>query len=271
MGDKRVYPATVNADPLPLSSASATPSPNFSSEQPKPPNPPPSHPVPPPATYVVQFPREQILRYPSPENARKFQTLARRRNRRSCCRRCCCFSLCLLLLLAVAAAISAGSLYLVFRFRSPRYTVTGLAARGLNVTSAASMTPGFDVAIGAENPNGRVGIYYLRGSSVNVLFDGVRLGGGALPVFFQPRRNVTALRTAVTGSRIVLGGDVRTALRDGKNRRRIPFVVRVKAPVKFKVGTVRTWEITVKVKCDVVLDSLDEKARILSRDCDYTL
>ncbi|KAK6144151.1 hypothetical protein DH2020_020971 [Rehmannia glutinosa] len=267
MADPRIHPSTANPPPpTPTSSSTAD-----SGQKPKAPNPPPSNLVPPPATYVVQLPREQIFRYPPPENARKLETLTRRKNRRSCCRRCCCFTFCLLLLLIVAAAISAGVLYLVFDFKSPKYTVTNISIKGLNLTSAAPISPEIDVTIRAENPNGKIGIYYLKDSSVNVLYNDVKLSGGVLPAFYQPKKNVTVLQTPLTGSDIVLTGAVRTALRNAQNRRRVPLVVNVEAPVKIRVGSAKTWEITAKVRCDVVLDGLNERAEIVSKDCDYSV
>ncbi|KAL6502274.1 hypothetical protein OROHE_024702 [Orobanche hederae] len=211
MADKRVHPTTIDIGSPPPSSSS----PKYFGD-PKPQNPPRSKPVRPPATYVVQFPREQILRYPPPENSKKFQVLTRPRNRRSCYRRCCCFTLCLLLLLLISVAISSGVLYLVFQFKSPKYTVTNLAIKGMNFTSAAFMSPGFSITIRSENPNGKAGIHYLRDSSVDVLYDGVKLGDGVLSSFYQPSKNVTVLQTTLTGSGVVLGGAIRTALRNAQ-------------------------------------------------------
>lgn len=272
MTDSRVHPATADAlSPPPSSSPTATSAKN-SGEYPVPPNPPQSKPVPPPATYVVQIPREQILRYPPPENARKFQALTRRgKSGRSRCRRCCCCILGLIIFLVIAAAISAGVLYLVFRFKSPKYAVTNLAIKGMNLTSAAPISPEFDVTIRAENPNGKVGIYYMKGSAINVFYNDVKLSHGVLPAFYQPKKNVTVIRPALTGSGVILGGPVKTSLTNAQNQGNIPFVVRTKVPVKIKVGAVKTWEITVKAKCDVVVDALNERAKILSNDCDYSV
>ncbi|KAH6834299.1 hypothetical protein C2S53_004662 [Perilla frutescens var. hirtella] len=235
--------------------------------------PPPKNPVPPPpaATYVVRIPREQILRQPPPENAKKYEELRLRRNRRSCCCRCCCATFCLLFLLIVAAAIAAGVMYLVFQFKSPMYTVTRISVKGMNLTSAAPISPRFNVSVRAENPNGKVGIYYSKDSAVSVFYNGVSLGDGVLPDFYQPRTNVTVLRTTLTASDVVLDGAVKTALRGAQSKGRVPLVVNVEAPVKFKVGSVKTWELTAKVKCDVVLDVLNEKANIVSKDCDYSV
>ncbi|KAL3850227.1 hypothetical protein ACJIZ3_012109 [Penstemon smallii] len=273
MADPRVHPAAAadETPPPPSSVSSAATTPNHSGEHPTPPNPQPSKPIPPPSTYVVQFPREQILRYPPPENASKYQNLTRRKNNRSCCRRCCCYTLCLLLLLVISAAVSAGVLYLVFRFKSPRYAVTNIAISGMNLTSAAPISPGFDVTIRVENPNGKVGIDYLRGSVVGVFYNNVNLRDGILPAFYQPRRNVTVLETALRGSDVVLGGTVRRSLRSAQSQRRVPFVVRVRAPVKIKVGSIKTWEITFRVNCDVVVDALSRTAGIVSQDCDYSV
>ncbi|KAL8548787.1 hypothetical protein ACS0TY_007888 [Phlomoides rotata] len=267
MADPRVHPVTADTNPPPQSTSSASASPKDFGENLKPLNPPTSKPVPPPATYIVQLPREQILRYPPPENARKYQSLTRRKNRKSCC----CFTLCLLLLLVVAAALSAGVLYLVFRFKSPKYSVTSLGIKGVNLTSAAPVSPGFNVTIRSENPNGRVGIYYLKDSSVSVFYDDVKLSNGVLPVFYQPRKNVTVFHTTLTGSRVLMGGAVKTSLRNAQNQGRIPFVVKTKMPVKIKVGSIKTWKITVKVKCDVVVNALNERANIISKHCGYSV
>ncbi|KAL1558293.1 NDR1/HIN1-like protein 13 [Salvia divinorum] len=241
------------------------------SDQIKKPPPPKTNLAPPPATYVVRLPREQIFRYPPPGNAVKYEKLSRDREGRRFCCRCCCFTLCLLFLLIIAAAVSAGAMYLVFGFQSPTYTVTKVSVHGMNLTSAAPISPGFDVTVRAENPNRKVGIYYLKESSVNVYYDGVMLGYGVLPDFYQPRKNVTVIRATVAGSAVVLGGAVKTKLRNAQSRGKVPLVLTVEAPVKFKVGPVKTWEITAKVKCDVVLDKFSDKAQIVCKHCDYSV
>ncbi|XP_047970906.1 NDR1/HIN1-like protein 13 [Salvia hispanica] len=248
---------------------STTAPPQAESDQIK--KPPPPNLAPPPATYVVRVPRDQIFYIPPPGNAAKYEKFSRGRERRSFCCRCCCFTLCLLFLLIIATAVSAVAVYLVFRFQSPSYTVTKVAIHGMNLTSAAPISPRFDVAVRAENPNLKVGIYYLKESSVNVYYDGVMLGYGVLPDFYQPRKNVTVVRATVAGSDVVLGDAVKTKLRNAQSRGKVPLVLTVEAPVKFKVGAVKTWEITAEVKCDVVLDKLSDKAQIVSKHCDYSV
>ncbi|CAA0824363.1 Late embryogenesis abundant (LEA) hydroxyproline-rich glycoprotein family [Striga hermonthica] len=233
----------------------------------------PPDPVPRPATYIVQLPREQILRHPPPENAKRMAALTRRedRRRRSCCRRCCCLVLCLIAVLVVLAAVSAVSLYLVFDFKSPKYAVTAVSVRGVNLTSPAPISPRIAVSIRAENSNSKVGIYCLRDSAAGVYYGGVELSNGALPQFYQPRKNVTVVRAPLAWSGVELRGAVVTALRNAQRRRTVPLVVRVEAPVRFKVGSANTWEMMIELKCDVVLDSFTLRAEVLSQKCDHSV
>ncbi|KAG6417734.1 hypothetical protein SASPL_119926 [Salvia splendens] len=226
------------ADSPPPPSPSTDAPPQAESDQIK--KPPPPNLAPPPTTYVVRVPREQIFYYPPPGNTAKYEKLSRGRERRSFCCRCCCFTSCLLFLLIIAAAVSAVAMYLVFGFQSPGYTVTKVAIHGMNLTSATPISPGFDVTVRAENPNRKVDIYYLKESSVNVYYDGVMLGYGVLPDFYQPRKSVTVVRATVAGSDIVLGGAAKAKLRNAQNRGKVPLLLTVEAPVKFEVGAVKT-------------------------------
>ncbi|KAL3530174.1 hypothetical protein ACH5RR_009496 [Cinchona calisaya] len=287
MADNKVHPAAAgessseeqpsstspkrfaNQSSEPLLPSGSSPSSSSSPSLPPPQSPAQKPVAPPPGTYVIQLPKDQILSYPPPENAKKFQLLSSRKPRRSFCRRCCCFTICLLLFLIVAAAIAAGVLYLVFLPKAPKYTVLEVAIRSMNLTSSSAMSPEFDIGIRAQNPNKKIGIYYQSGSEVEVYYDDVNLANGALPAFYQPSNNVTVFQMALKGSDVVLSNSVRLAMGNTLKQGNVPFSINIKAPVKLKVGSVKTWKITVKVKCDVTVDALTEKSRIVSKDCDY--
>ncbi|KAG6395628.1 hypothetical protein SASPL_141751 [Salvia splendens] len=136
----------------------------------------------------------------------------------------------------------------------------------MNLTSAAPISPEFDVTVRSTNPNRKIGIYYLKESSVKVYCDGEMLGYGVLPDFYQPRKNVTVVRTTAAVSAVLLGGAVKTELSNAQSRGRVPLVLTVEAPVEFK-----TRAITAKAKCDVVLDKLSDKAQILPKHCHTAL
>ncbi|KAJ0260211.1 NDR1/HIN1-like protein 13 [Hirschfeldia incana] len=229
----------------------------------------PRKPAPPPATYVIQVPKDQIYRVPPPENAHRLQLLSRKKPNRSRCRCCFCYFLAAILILAVLAGISAGVLWLVFRPEAPKYSVEGFSVSGINLTSTSPISPKFNVTVRSRNGNGKIGIYYEKGSTVDVFYKDVDLCNGALPVFYQPANNVTVVKTALSGSRIQLTGGVRKEMRVELNKKTMPFKVRIKAPVKIKVGSVKTWTITVKVNCDVTVDKLTAPSRIVSRQCSH--
>ncbi|KAJ4724559.1 Late embryogenesis abundant (LEA) hydroxyproline-rich glycoprotein family [Melia azedarach] len=238
---------------------------------PRPAHPPPQKPVPPPAgTYVVQIPKDQVYRVPPPENADRLKRLSGRKSSRgrACC--CCRFFCCSLLLLILLVAIAAAVFYFVFRPEAPKYSIDSVSISGLNLTSASSpILPEFDVTVRADNPNNKIGIYYEKGSSVKVYYRDVNLCNGALPQFFQPRNNVTVFKTALKGSAIELTSSVRNDLVADAKSQTVPFKVNLRVPVKIKVGSVKTWTIKVKVKCDLTVDQLTAKSKIVSKDCDY--
>ncbi|XP_047962184.1 NDR1/HIN1-like protein 13 [Salvia hispanica] len=233
--------------------------------------PPPTKPAPPTRTYVFQLPREHIFRHPPPENAAKYEKLRRDEERRNRLRRCCLLLL-FLLIIILAAAVAVLAIHYVLLFQSPSFEVTEIAVRGLNLTSDAPISPEFDVTVRALNPNRKIGIHYLKESSVDVYCDGVVLGHGALPEFYQPRKNATTVRATAADSSVILGSAVKTELSSAQRRGRVPLVLTVEAPVKFEVGFFNSWwVITAKVKCDVVLDELSDKAQIVSKHCDTDL
>ncbi|KAF4360265.1 hypothetical protein F8388_020556 [Cannabis sativa] len=250
-----------------------TMSPNDSSEMPLKPLPPfsPEKPVPPPGTYVIQIPKDQVYRVPPPENSRRFQQYARRKAGRGWCRSCFCWFLLLLAVFVVLIGITGAVLYLVFKPESPKYNVTSFAIKGINVSSPnPTISPVIDVSVRAENPNDKVGIYYGKDSSASVYYSDILLGNGAIPAFYQPSNNVTVLKAALKGPAIDLTSSVLKALRNGEKKGKVPLKLTVEVPVKLKLGSVKTWTLSVKVRCVVSVDKLTTKAKIVSKDCDYS-
>ncbi|XP_027333337.1 NDR1/HIN1-like protein 13 [Abrus precatorius] len=265
----RVHPR----DSPPVSGEAPTVSSQEDAVVPKPPPPPPSEkPVPPPGTYVIQIPKDQVYRVPPPENARRYDQYTRRKHRR--CRCCCCFCwfIGLIFILVVLLGIAAGVLYLVFRPEAPHYTINQIAIRGINLTSpssTAAILPEFDVTVKADNPNDKIGIHYETDSSAEIFYNDARLCNGALPAFYQPSNNVTVFTTVLRGNGIELRNEDQKALLQAQTKREVPLTVRLRAPVKIKVGLVKTWKITVKVDCDVTVNELTAQAKIVSKHCNY--
>ncbi|KAK9048829.1 hypothetical protein SSX86_032204 [Deinandra increscens subsp. villosa] len=224
----------------------------------------------PQGTYIIQIPKDQIYRIPPPENSKKLQKLANRKPKRSCCCRCFCWTIAAAFILLILLSVAAGVLYLVFRPEKLNYSIDKISVGGVNLTSSAPINPRLTVEIRAGNPNDKLSVFYIgKGSSVTVHYDDVNLCNGELPAFELPANNVTVVQTALRGTNIVLARDVHSRLVKQEKERHVPLKVKVKAPVKIKIGAVKTWEITVTVKCDVAVDRFVQKSKIVSKKCDY--
>ncbi|KAI9100939.1 hypothetical protein K1719_024063 [Acacia pycnantha] len=236
-------------------------------------SPAPVKPVPPPqggTTYVIRITKDQVYRAPPPENARRQSHYARRKSRRCSCL-CCLIGL--IFILVVLLAIAACILLLVFRPKAPYYTIDSIAVKGVNLTSVAAassvISPEFDVTVSANNSNNKIGIYYLTDSSVEVYYKEVMLCNGTSPAFYQPSNNVTVFQTVLKGSNIELTTTYVSALVIAQSNQTVPLKLKLGVPVKIKVGSVKTWKITVKVDCNVTVDNLTAKAKVVWSSCGY--
>lgn len=226
--------------------------------------------LPPQGTYVIQIPKDQVFRNPPPENSQKLQKFANRKPRRSSCCRCFCFTLAALLTLLLLLAVATAVLYFVFRPEKLTYSIDKVSITGVNLTSSSSpLNPRMTLNIRAQNPNDKISVFYTKGSQVNVYYDDVKLCNGVLPVFEQKANNVTVIQTVLRGNGVVLARDLHARLVKQDKGRNVPLKVKVKAPVRVKIGAVKTWEITVTVKCDVAVDRFTTKSKIVSKSCGY--
>ncbi|MED6183068.1 hypothetical protein PIB30_034613 [Stylosanthes scabra] len=236
----------------------------------KPTLPPNGTPVPPPGTYVIKIPKDQIYRVPPPDNARRFAKYTKKSKRRFSCCCCFCWFIGVIFFIALLIGIAAGVLYLVFKPKSPHYSIDNIGIKALNLTTAV-ISPEFNVTVRADNPNGKIGIRYETDSSAEIFFNDVKLCDGVLPAFYQPSKNVTVFMTPLKGNGIKLKSEDEKALVDAQRKRQVPLNVKLVAPVKIKVGSVKTWKITVKVNCDATVDRLTAQSKILSKKCNYQL
>ncbi|KAL6905706.1 hypothetical protein ACP4OV_003307 [Aristida adscensionis] len=234
---------------------------------------PPFHrpPAPPPGTYIVQVPKDQVLRVPPPDRARRYKKLAARPARRRLLRRACCSACAALLLVLLLAAAFVGAVCLAFRPRAPAFSVASLSIAGLdNVTAAtAALSPELVAAVRADNGrNRRVGVDYRGGGEVAVSYSGVLLAAGRWPAFYQPPRNVTEFSASLSGKGVAFTDEQRRRLAAERAAGAVPLTVEAAAPVRLRFGKVmRTWTVDVKARCEVAVDKLAGTAAAASRGC----
>ncbi|MCL7032173.1 hypothetical protein MKW94_014406 [Papaver nudicaule] len=231
--------------------------------------------VPPPGTYVVQIPKDQIYRIPPPENARRFENYTRKSKKRPS--NCCCglfWILSIILLLGLLAAIASGIFYIVVRPKALQYSVEIFSIKSLggNLTSSASsslkLSPEFDVTVKSQNPNGKISFYYfMEGSSATVSYSNVKLSAGTFKTFYQPTRNATVIEMVLKSNGVQISNETRASLIDRQELGNIPFTLDLNVPVKVKVGSIKTWTMTLQVNCDVSNDKLTVNSTMVSSKC----
>ncbi|KAL6205130.1 hypothetical protein ACLB2K_022394 [Fragaria x ananassa] len=218
-----------------------------------------------PGTYVVQIPKDQVYRVPPPENATLYNKYTSQKPRPRNCSWLLFIVASLLLLLLLSAAL----FYLLVRPESPNYSVQTISFKGFNLTAPASSQQ-VNVAVRAENPNRKIGIYYKQPhSSANVFYADIKLCHGALPAFYQPPKSVKELDAALTGTGIRLTNAARDGLVEAQRQGKVALKLHVRSPVTLKLGSIKTWTITVKLACDLTVDQLAPDANIVSKHCNY--
>lgn len=191
-----------------------------------------------------------------------------RKKRRSCFTRCLCWSLCILLAILTILAIAAAVIFLVFRPKAPKYSVDSIRITEFSLNSDSSLSASFNVNVTARNPNKKIGIYYEGGSPISVWYTGTKLCEGSWPKFYQGHHNTTVLNLPLTG-RAVNASDLLRSIQQEQSTGRIPLDVRVRVPVKIKLGKLKLMKWKFSVKCRLVVDTLtaDNAVRITDRRC----
>ncbi|THU65655.1 hypothetical protein C4D60_Mb05t05900 [Musa balbisiana] len=191
---------------------------------------------------------------------------------RSCCCRFLCCTICTIILLVVAVAATLGILYLVFDPKLPKYSVDRLRVTAFSVDQNLTAHATFEVTVTATNPNKGIGIYYVSGSRLNVLYSGYDLCQGTLPEFYQGHRNTTVLGVVLTGD-VQLGSTVMNELQQQQQTGTVPLDFKGDVPVRVKLGGLKLWKVTSRVRCSLVVDSLtaNNQIRIKNSSCKFSL
>ncbi|XP_065850829.1 NDR1/HIN1-like protein 6 [Euphorbia lathyris] len=183
---------------------------------------------------------------------------------RSCCCRCFCWTISLLLLLILIIAIAAGILFLVFRPKLPDFEVDRLQITQFNLSTDSSLSAAFDVTIVAKNPNKKIGIYYEGGSHISVWYSGTNLCEGSLPKFYQGHRNTTVLIVPMSGKTQDASGLLSSLEQDRAQDGIIGLNLRVKQPVRIKLGKLKLFKVKFRVKCNLDVDDLSSTSNNIS-------
>ncbi|KAL6993309.1 hypothetical protein U1Q18_011425 [Sarracenia purpurea var. burkii] len=192
------------------------------------------------------------------------------KSRSSCFCKCLCWTICLIFLQIVIVAIAAAVVYFVFHPKLPKYSVDSMRITQFSLSNDANLDATFNVNITAQNPNKKIGIYYLGGSRISVWYTATQLCQGALPEFYQGHQNTTVLDVALTGQ-TQNATELLQSLQAQQATGSIPLRLRATVPVKVKLGSIKLMKWKFLVRCNVVVDSLatDNDISIRSSSCKF--
>ncbi|KAF7831195.1 NDR1/HIN1-like protein 6 [Senna tora] len=179
-----------------------------------------------------------------------------KRRRRSCLCKLLCWTLTLLLTLIVALAITLAILYLIFKPKLPKFSIQKLRVTQFNLTGSDDLSAAFSVGITAVNPNTKIGIYYEGGSHVEAWYEDTKLCEGSLPRFYQGHRNTTSLELPMSGRARNASGLMTDLQEEEKERGNVGLDLKVKQPVRVKLGRVKMFKVRFRVRCRLLVDSI---------------
>ncbi|XP_077214220.1 NDR1/HIN1-like protein 13 [Tasmannia lanceolata] len=223
-------------------------------------------------TYVVQVPKDQIYRFPPPENA----VLAERyripiRSKNPCCH-CLSWLFGVIGVLIFLLVVSGAIFYIVVNPRLPRYQIHHVHVKNTPTLHKHHPKPEYQITITSENPNARMDFSYLKGGSATLSYKHQQhIAKGKPPKFDQGYRDSTEFQLALTGSDVGLPHDVEKSLKNEQSKIHIPLSLSLDLPVRIKVSALRSWNMNMAVRCDMVASSLAKDAHIVSQMCQSKL
>ncbi|CAK9151354.1 unnamed protein product [Ilex paraguariensis] len=192
---------------------------------------------------------------PYRRNVPRYYSQNQKKSGGTSCLKCICCFFCFLFFLILIMAGLALYFYAIFDPQMPSYKVESLDVRSFNVELDFSLYTEFSLTVKAENPNKNIGFIYGSESALTVLYTDSTLCSGKLPAFHQGHENTTRMKVTLKG-KSEFGSGLQQALTENRHTRRIPLLVRVKAPVSIVVGTIPMRQFVVFVNCSLVVDSL---------------
>ncbi|CAN0916509.1 Uncharacterized protein At1g08160 [Linum grandiflorum] len=168
----------------------------------------------------------------------------------------------LLLLLGLIFLIT----WLAVKPKNVVFTIDDASIRNFNLKND-HVTGSFYFDIRARNRNKHMKVYY-DAVEVSTAFDGQSIAFAKLAPFRQPKRNVTVLETRLDSRDVALAHwlskDVYAQWHSGQ----VKMNVRIKAKIRFKVGSIRWRKKTVRVLCPAVPISFRHGQSFQKVDCD---
>ncbi|KAI3414320.1 LEA_2 domain-containing protein [Psidium guajava] len=175
----------------------------------------------------------------------------------------------ILLFLIVLVGLAVLIIWLVVHPRRLVFTVDDVYVDHYNLTKD-QLDATFDLSLRAYNPNHRVSVHY-DDIQVTVEYDHQDLASGTAEPFLQRHWNETKLHVMPQAREVALLRHVSKNLRTERTSGAVQLEVRLRARVRFKVGTWKSRHRTLRVYCAPVLGVFTRARSYGTKDCDVEL
>ncbi|CAN4106384.1 unnamed protein product [Withania somnifera] len=221
-------------------------------------------------TYVVQIPRDQVYRVPPPENAKivEHHRQPATQKKRKCT--CCCWVLSVLLLLGIMIGVIMYIILKLYSPKCPEFSVINVHFKNFTQptngqkNSHPKTHPEFEVDLTIVNVNERMDVAFGKGNNgkAALIFNKHEIGLGKYPSISQkPKDSTNAHFNLDPGN---WPRDIQKSLDD--NKKPIPMTLSINATMEI-TSWAKNLKKDVTVTCDFNIESMKNKSKIKSEDC----
>ncbi|XP_020579544.1 NDR1/HIN1-like protein 13 [Phalaenopsis equestris] len=220
------------------------------------------HAYPPPLTYIVQVPKDQIYRVPPKENARLVEEyrahFASLRKRRTPCLNFFLRFLCVFISIAIPLLAASLVFYIVVRPTAPVFDVDCVEMESKAL---------FEIFMEVKNPSIGMGYSIEKsvGRGVRLSYKGKVLMDGESPELDLKAKESKRFKLGLHGEKKAVLEEVEESLQGSKKAVELKLMVGM--PVRAQIWRLRLWRMKMKVECDVRLKGMGKVMKVLSQDC----
>ncbi|XP_044492798.1 NDR1/HIN1-like protein 12 [Mangifera indica] len=149
------------------------------------------------------------------------------------------------------AAVTAFTVWLVYRPHKPRFRVVGAAIYNLNATAPPFISTSMQFTLVTRNPNKRVDIIYDKLSAYVSYRNQQITPPIVLPPLYHETKSTVALSPVLGGVPVPVSAEVVNGLVMDESYGVVNLRVVLLGKLKWKAGAIRTARYGVYVKCDV--------------------
>ncbi|KAL8216541.1 hypothetical protein R6Q57_023378 [Mikania cordata] len=188
---------------------------------------------------------------------RRNPTTYQRKGRRRCFCLYCFWSILIIILILLLATITGGVLYLLYRPKSPAFSVTSLKINHFNLTTATDgttrLTSNLNLTISTKNANNKIVFHYYP-FTIKCLTDEAEIANGYFGNSFTSNpNNITIIRSSLRSSSLLLETETVNRIRsDLKKKSGLPLKILLDSEAVMKVESFRSKKVGIRIKCEKI-------------------